>query len=460
MISLLIDLIIHAGISIVYDISDSQEVSMKITITAVGSRGDVQPHVALGRGLAEAGHQVRLAVDGLFEDLVRGNGLGFAPIEADPVTPMQEDMSKLGNNPVKIARWMANAVENIGDEYFESYLTANQDAELMICSSVAMMAGIHIAAKFNLPVISTTLQPTVPTTAYPYSAGRIFPDWLPFLGAVNRQSYIFAIRAFYRMFFQIINRNRENLLGLPALPWKMYRDIDISAYPILHGFSQYVIPYPDDYNDNQIFTGYWFLDQEMDWQPPSELESFLAAGDPPVYIGFGSVLDLKTGALNEIVLKALEISGQRAVVLGGWTDLGGKDLPETVLKLESIPHSHLFPRVSVVVHHGGAGTTGAGLRAGKPTVIVPYSSDQPFWGWRVERLGVGPKPVPRLRLTAENLAAAISAAVTDKRIRNRAAALGDKIQTEDGVGNAVQAIEEIVATKLDRIMPDESLYGK
>ncbi|MFN2143711.1 MAG: glycosyltransferase [Anaerolineales bacterium] len=432
---------------------------MKITITAVGSRGDVQPHVALGCGLAQAGHQVRLAADGMFQALVRENRLDFAPIEADPVTPMQEDLSKLGNNPVKIARWMAKAVENIGDDYFQSYLDANQGADLMICSSVAAMAGIHIAAKFNLPLIATALQPTVKTSAYPYSAGMVFPEWLPFLGAVNRQSYVSAIRAFYRMFYKIINRNRESLLGLPALPWKFYRDIDLSAYPILHGFSRHVIPFPADYNENQIFTGYWFLDEEG-WQPPEELSNFLVAGSPPVYIGFGSVLDLQTGALTGIVLDALGICGQRAVVLGGWTDLGGDDLPESVLKLDSVPHSYLFPRVSAVVHHGGAGTTGAGLRAGKPTVIVPYSSDQPFWGWRVEKLGAGPKPIPRLKLTAEKLAAAITEAVTSQKIQTRAAELGERIRAEDGVGNAVRAVEEIMATRRDRIMPDARLSGE
>ena len=271
---------------------------MKITITAVGSRGDVQPYVALGCGLAEAGHQVKIAADGMFAGLVEENGLYFKPIEADPVKPMQEDITKLGNNPVKIARWMANAVENIGDEYFECFLDANRDTDLMITSSIATMVGIHIAAKFQVPLISTALQPTVITSAYPYSAGMIIPDWMPFRGAVNKQSYVFAIRAFYRMFYKIINRNRESLLGLPALPWKFYRDVDLRDYPILHGFSKHVIPFPEDYNDNQVFTGYWFLDIAVEWQPPEELEAFLAAGAPPIYIGFGSVLDLETGALT------------------------------------------------------------------------------------------------------------------------------------------------------------------
>jgi UDP:flavonoid glycosyltransferase YjiC (YdhE family) len=432
---------------------------MKITITAIGTRGDIQPHVALGRGLADAGHDVKLAVDVLFGAMVREQGLAFAPIKADPMSAMQEDIHKLGNNPVRIARWMSEAVNQIGDEYVEGYLAANEGADLMIFSSIAAMAGLHIGAYLRLPMISTALQPVVPTTAYPYSAGRIFPDWLPFLGAVNKRSYTYAIRAFYRMFYKMINQNRENVLGLPALPWNFYRDIDLKPFPIFHGFSRHVIPYPADYNENQIFTGYWFLDQEKDWQPPEELESFLSAGAPPVYIGFGSMVDQDASALTELIVRAVEICGQRAVLLGGWADLGVESLPDAILRLDSVPHSYLFRKVAAVAHHGGAGTTAMGLWAGKPSVIVPFLSDQPFWGWRVEKLGVGPRPIPRLKLTAEKLAAAITQAVTDEGIKHRAAALGEKISAEDGVGNAVRAVEEIVATKRDQIMPTAALYG-
>ena len=433
---------------------------MRITITAVGTRGDVQPHVALGRGLVDAGHEVKIAVDGLFRDLVQEQSLEFAQIAADPTTAMQDDISKLGNNPVKIARWMSKAVEQIGDEYFESYLTANQGADLMVFSSVAAMGGLHIGAYLGLPMIATALQPVVPTTAYPYSAGMIFPDWMPFLGAMNRRTHISALRIYYRMFYRLINRSRENVLGLPALPWQFYRNIDLRAYPILHGFSQHVIPFPADYDENQIFTGYWFLEQDRDWQPPEELETFLSAGDPPVYIGFGSMVDKEAESLTDLIVQALEIAEQRAVLLGGWTDLGRADLPESILRIQNVPHSYLFPRVSAVVHHGGAGTTAAGLRAGKPSVVVPFVSDQPFWGWRVEKLGVGPKPIPRLKLTAEKLASAITLAVSDPEIKHRAAELGEKIRAEDGVRNAVRALEAVIQERRESIMPRPELLGK
>jgi UDP:flavonoid glycosyltransferase YjiC (YdhE family) len=399
-------------------------------------------------------------VDALFESQVRENSLDFAPISADPMKPMQEDMGKMGNNPVKVARWMSEAVEKVDEEYFESYVTANESADLMICSSIAAMAGIHIAAYYKTPVFSTALQPVVPTTAYPYSVGMISPEWLPFLGFFNRSSYTTSLRIFNRMFYKMINRGRENLLGMPPLPWKFYKNIRLDPFPMLHAFSRHVLPFPADYTENQIFTGYWFLDSEDDWQPPVELAAFLEEGDPPVYLGFGSMLDQNVQELSSLILEAMAVCGKRAVILGGWTGLGETDLPDTILKLDAVPHDWLFPRMAAVVHHGGAGTTAAGLRAGKPSVIVPYISDQPFWGWRVEKLGVGPKPIPRSRLTAEKLAAAITQAVKDQGIQARAAVLGEKIRAENGVGNAVQAVEEITTHRRAAIMPSPVLYGE
>lgn len=433
---------------------------MKITITAVGSRGDVQPHVALGRGLAAAGHEVKIAADVLFEKLVRENGLQFAPVSADPMKPMEADIREMGNNMVKISRWMAHYVEQIGSEYFETYLAANQDTELMIYSSVAAMAGLHVGARLNVPMIATALQPVVPTTEYPYSAGTIFPDWIPFRRLANKISYTTSLRFFYRAFYKMINRDREKVLGLPPLPWKFYRDINLKPFPILHGFSRHVVPYPADYNQNQVFTGYWFLEEGPGWQPQDELTAFLDRGPKPVYIGFGSMTDKEADLLTEMAVEAVRLSGQRAVLLGGWAELGGEDLPGTMLKLQNVPHSYLFPKVAAGVHHGGAGTTAASLRAGVPNVVVPFFADQPFWGWRVEKLGAGPKPIPRLKLTAEKLAAAITQAVTDPKIQRRAADLGDKICAEDGIGNAVRAVEEIMSTRRESIMPTPELLGE
>jgi UDP:flavonoid glycosyltransferase YjiC (YdhE family) len=205
-----------------------------------------------------------------------------------------------------------------------------------------------------------------------------------------------------------------------------------------------VVPPSVDWGQDVHVTGYWFLPPDADWQPPEDLEAFLAAGPPPVYVGFGSAVTGDAGQLTQVVLAALARTGQRAVLGVGWEALSGDALPEQVHAAGSIPHSWLFPRMAAVVHHGGAGTTGAGLRAGVPNVIVPFTSDQPFWGRRVFQLGVGPRPIPRRALSANRLSDAISTAVTDERMRTRARALGEALRREDGIAQAIDLIDRVV----------------
>ncbi len=204
-----------------------------------------------------------------------------------------------------------------------------------------------------------------------------------------------------------------------------------------------MIPAPPDWGADKHVTGYWFLDDGEDWTPPPALIDFLEAGPAPIYIGFGSMSSRKPEETAELVIAALQLANQRAILLSGWSGLQKTDLPDTVFMIDSVPHSWLFPMVAAVVHHGGAGTTAAGLRAGVPSVVVPFFGDQPFWGGRVASLGVGPTPVPRGKLTAERLASAIQEAVTNKAMRQRAAALGAKIQTEDGLARAVEIVQHI-----------------
>jgi sterol 3beta-glucosyltransferase len=171
---------------------------------------------------------------------------------------------------------------------------------------------------------------------------------------------------------------------------------------MLYAYSSQVLPVPADYPPHVHVTGYWFLDQINQWQPPSDLVGFLEAGTPPVYVGFGSMSGTKAQEHANIVLEALAQTGQRGLLASGWGGLKATDLPGNIFMLEQAPHEWLFPQVSAVVHHGGAGTTAAGLRAGKPTVIVPLIADQPFWGNVIYRLGVGPQPIPQKSLRRKN----------------------------------------------------------
>jgi UDP:flavonoid glycosyltransferase YjiC (YdhE family) len=201
------------------------------------------------------------------------------------------------------------------------------------------------------------------------------------------------------------------------------------------------MPPPSDWNAVTHVTGYWHLPPERDWQPPADLLDFLDGGAPPVYIGFGSMVSADPTAKARLIVDAVTQAGLRAVLATGWGALDAGELPDSIHVLQEAPHEWLFPRMAAVVHHGGAGTTAAGLTAGKPSIICPFIADQPFWGRRVEQLGVGPAPIPQGKLSAARLADALKVAVSDAGMRERAAALGDKLRAEDGVANAVGLVK-------------------
>jgi UDP:flavonoid glycosyltransferase YjiC (YdhE family) len=211
---------------------------------------------------------------------------------------------------------------------------------------------------------------------------------------------------------------------------------------MLYCYSPAVAPKPPDWSESAHVTGYWFLDHPLDWQPPADLLHFLESGPSPIYLGFGSMITRKPEETTRITLDALRQAGHRGVIATGWGALSQSDLPDEVFLIESVPHDWLFPRMAAVVHHGGAGTTGAGLRAGVPSIVVPFGGDQPFWARRVKALGAGPDPIPRKRLTADRLAHAIRIAVADEPMRKRATELGATIRAEDGVGNALKIFNQ------------------
>jgi sterol 3beta-glucosyltransferase len=226
-----------------------------------------------------------------------------------------------------------------------------------------------------------------------------------------------------------------------STPMRTARDRPVA---VIHGYSRHVCPRPADWPAHAMVSGWWFL-PERAWTPPAALDTFLAAGPPPVYVGFGSMAGVDPAATTAIVLAAVAQARVRAIIASGWGGIAPTEVPADVFLLDAAPHEWLFPRVAAVVHHGGAGTTAAGLRAGKPTVICPFGVDQPFWGERVRALGAGPAPIPQKRLDATRLAAAIVAATTDVAMRDAAMGLGAAIRSESGVAEAIAVIEACMA---------------
>jgi UDP:flavonoid glycosyltransferase YjiC (YdhE family) len=418
---------------------------MRIAIMAPGSRGDVEPYVALGKGLQKAGHGVRLVTHQNFDTLVNAHGLEFWPIEGNvqdiaQSTEMRGLLEK--GNFLAIMSLMAKEAQRGALALAEGGLAACQGMDLVLAGIGGLFVGLSLAEKLRLPFLQAYYIPFTPTQAYPSFLFPRLPSWLG--GALNRVSYHLARQIMWQGFRSADRLAREKVLGLPAAPfWGPYKTDRLRQNPILYGFSPFVIPPASDWDPDTHVTGYWFLDPAADWTPPPALTTFLHAGAPPVYVGFGSMSSRKPEETADLVLQALARTQQRAIILSGWSGLHKADLPDSVLMLDSVPFSWLFPRVAAVVHHGGAGTTAYGLRAGIPSVVIPFFADQPFWGQRVADLGVGPEPIPRKKLTVERLAQAIQRAVTDQTMRQRAANLGAKIQAEDGIARAVAVVQQL-----------------
>ncbi|MEO8394257.1 MAG: glycosyltransferase [Chloroflexota bacterium] len=413
---------------------------MNILILTIGSRGDIQPFVALGKGLKAAGHDVTVCTAQTFEAFVSENGLRYATMTDELIRLGQTSQGKAvmdsGGKGFGLIQKVKPILRTMFDQAWDAASAAPLDA---LIYHPKTLAGYHIAEKLKIPVfMSMPLPAYTPTRAF---ANPIFGINLRLGGTLNRWSFAIT-RAASAPYLDVINdwrlahglSPRSRFASEIVLP-------DGRAMPTLYCYSPQVIPTPADWLGTTVATGYWFLDQPSNWQPSSALVDFLNAGEPPVYVGFGSMAGSDPQAKARLVLDALRQTGQRGLLASGWGGLKADALPKDVFMIDQAPHDWLFPRMKAVVHHGGAGTTAAGLRAGKPMIICPFFGDQPFWGQRIYELGLGAQPIPQKKLTAETLASALQTVVADRDMAQRAAALSEKICAEDGITRAVEIIE-------------------
>ena len=413
---------------------------MRVRVITIGSQGDVRPYVALGAGLRSAGYDVRIITHPGFEALVRERGLDFAPVAGDPREQAHNrQLRALHDDGRNLFRWWRtfNEVDaplmrrRLGDCW-----EACSDADVVVVSILPYLFGYAVARKLNVPLVRAFYFPVSPTRSY---AADFVPTWLQLGGRLNLASYQVQRQVLWQIARPWVARASRDVLGLNSLPLlEPFGELDRQQQLLLYAYSPAVAPPPSDWGPWIDVTGYWFLDRSMQWTPPPGLAAFLDNGLPPVYIGgFGSMTNREPAELARSVVHALALTGQRAVVLTGWGGLSAAELPREICAVDWVPFDWLFPRVAAVVHHGGAGTTAASLRAGVPTVIVPFFLDQFYWGRRVFELGAGTQPIPRKRLKADTLAGALRLATTDPNMRERAAALGERIRAEDGVARAV-----------------------
>jgi sterol 3beta-glucosyltransferase len=413
---------------------------MKMTILTAGSRGDTQPYIALGLALQKAGHTVRIATFGNFKTLVESSGLEFFPIQGDVV---QVSRSALGreamspDNPLKVMLSFNQLKKLVGDLQQDFY-NACIGADAVIYHPGAAI-GYFIAQEKKIPAILATPYAFTPTSDYP----SLLFYHLPRLGRTyNTLTHRIQAQIFWSTASQAISGFWKGQFGHPPARFGSPFPRQITRRdPTVISYSEYVFPRPAGWPEHVYITGYWFLDEEAGWQPSQDLLDFLQAGKPPVYVGFGSVGDASLAEQKtRLVIEALKQSGQRGVLATGWNALTKiNSLPDTIYMIDSAPHSWLFPRMAAVAHHGGAGTTAAGFRAGVPSIILPYGNDQFAWGLRALELGVGPRPIPQKRLTAEALSGAITAALRSP-VLAAAGALGEKIRAERGAEIAAEII--------------------
>jgi sterol 3beta-glucosyltransferase len=408
---------------------------VRVTLLTVGSRGDVQPLVALALGLQHAGHRVRLATHPRFASLVAHHDLEFAPLAEGHVSRGAETEEgrrwiEAGNRRLPAAIGFLRDARSVARERLVDAVRACEDAESVVAANLAMVLGWQVTRLREVPLVRAYVEP---------------PAWMITrrstrrLAPVVRQVGWLAARPW-------LNSVRRDALGEGRLALREpLGDLDRRRQPALFAFSAAVLPPPPGLGDWFEVTGYWFLDGTDDPAPPTALLAFLAAGAPPVAIGFGTMIDTDPAGTVRLVAEALARAGRRGVLIRGARHRVDMPLPPHLFAVDSIDHDWLFARSAAALHHAPVGTTAAALRAGIPSVAIPQMTDQFLWARRLHQLGVGPAPIRRRDLTVEGLAHAIRIAAGDEGMRRRAGALGQRIRAEDGVDRAVEAFEGRVA---------------
>lgn len=425
---------------------------MRILIATIGTRGDVQPYLALALGLKAAGHETAVCTCPRYRRLLEDAGIAHLPLDEGLIELLESPAGRLMIGQLDTVAGALRTVARVMKEVGPIHHRIVADA-WAACEAFAPAAIVYHPKLFCMPAfaarrnVTAILAPLLPMQV---ATGEM-PFWglpkLPLGNAYNRATWRLVevlTRLGTARYLRPWRRHHDpEGLSRASTPSRTRRGAPI---PVVHGYSAAVSPRPADWPAHARVCGYWFLPAEArslrDWTPPAGLEHFLADGPAPVYIGFGSMAGGDPAATTRLVLDAVQRAGVRAVLARGWGGIAAAEAPATVHLLDEAPHEWLFPRMAAVVHHGGASTTAAGLRAGRPTLVCPFGLDQPFWGRRVHALGAGPAPLPQKRLSATGLARALTDLVDHPSYGKTAGALAAAIAREDGVAAAVAAIEE------------------
>lgn len=438
------------------DSADLQDIPpLQIVILIVGTRGDVQPFIAIGKRLQYYGHRVRLATHANFKDFVLTAGLEFYPLGGDPVVLagyMVKNKGFLPSGPSEIPVQRKELKEIIN-----SLLPACTEADVetgipfkadAIIANPPTYGHTHVAEALKIPIHIFFTMPWTPTSEFPHPLSRVKQP------AGYRLSYQIVDSLIWLGIRDMINDVRKKKLKLRPVTYLSGTQGSDSAIPYGYIWSPHLVPKPKDWGSKIDVVGFCFLDLASNYEPPESLVNWLKAGTKPIYIGFGSLPVQEPAKMTKIIVDALEITGQRGIINKGWGGLGELAEPkDNVYPLDNVPHDWLFLQCSAVVHHGGAGTTAAGLKAACPTTIVPFFGDQMFWGERVHARGVGPAPIPVDDFTLPKLIDAIKY-MLEPKVRENAIELARAMENEDGVAGAVRAFFKQLPKKNKKSTPE------
>lgn len=417
---------------------------MRVAIMAVGSRGDVQPMLALAHGLQAAGHTAVLATHAAFAPLAGEHGLTVSVELENPFTGMNSGVGGTATaeeRKAEAARPFEERAERAMVQWMRGGLAAGSGADAIVFMPLSFV-GAYVGEKLGILAVKANYSPGTPTRAFPsIYAPPAFPRFVPQL---NWLSHWVEARSFWVQMRAMVNRARGAALSLPPLRGSAVNSPEL---PVLYEYSPALLPAPPDWPANHRVTGFWTLPEPRDMSPNPELLAFLAAGPPPVYLGLGSIGNSGPVEVTRTLLRALAQIGARTIVSPGQVSLEGMELPAETYVAGDTPHSWLLPRCAALICHGGIGTVGAGLRAGIPALVIPFFGDQHYWGRRVHEVGAGPASLANNRVTPERALRACRDLVENPSYRRRAAELGAAIRAEDGVARAVATLEGWVAAR-------------
>ena len=411
---------------------------MKIAIFTYGSRGDFEPFLALAIGLQKAAHTVILAAPYRFSDFAAQYQVPFVPLAGDP-----EEVSKMindaGGNVFGVVKSIRDFVFSVTAEVSRASFAAAEGADLLV-HSFLFTIGMHSwAREHDIPDISIQAFPVfAPTRAFPNVAfAQVPPGPLSYLTHwLADQIMWFGGNSGYKP----AQDSHPDISYPSRLYWPFSDSRERQRTPLLFAYSPSVLPRPVEWGVDVHVPGYFFLEDDF-YQPPEALTRFMEVGSPPICVTFGSMINRDAKKIHKIVTESMTYSHNRAIFLTGWGEWKIEEPRENILYMQSVPFAWLLPRCKAVIHHGGAGTTAAGLRAGIPNIVIPHTADQPFWGGRVHALGAGPVPIPIKKLSNSRLMQVLNE-IEKPGLIKAAQSIGQLIRSEQGLETAIRLIEQ------------------